>query len=281
VSCQFARAITLVKEQSIEQHIEVEYSGWRKIIGLYQEAKKTIEQQWRDLATADDTGLKFVHADKLAIMDVACLLQQILSGDAKVSKEQELVAQFMEILTGKPLAPVPQNTIAVTVSTPLVFSPTATASPQSGSATTSSPTSPSSSLSLDVMMKRLQFLEEQARHKEEQANQEKAEKEAIRLKLEKQEKELKALKAAVNPDDETVPVGSDDQQQLLMSAQAKAAASSQQNSSASAVQLHSEVHEHSGRLHQVEVAVMSLQAQNDALQLQVAEANVLLKQKKK
>lgn len=101
VCCKFSRQITLIKRDDIQKQVNKEYQGWKKIIGLFEEAKAIIEQQWKDLAYSDATGVALTSEDKLAIMDGAYLLQQILSGDARVEKEQDLADQFTMILCGK------------------------------------------------------------------------------------------------------------------------------------------------------------------------------------
>lgn len=211
VCCQFAREITLAREQDIQQLVEIEYSGWRKILGLFAEAKVAIEQQWNNLTTSDGTGLILLASEKRAVLDVAYLLQQILSGDVKVSKEQELSNQFMIILTGKPYQvrilatidnvavtrPVLHNTTVAPFSMSNALSPNSTTASISNSSTWTVPASPNSTassvspLAIEKMHKKIQLLEEQAKLEKEQAKQRE---EAMQRELKKQREEQEKLK---------------------------------------------------------------------------------------
>lgn len=105
VCCQVSHQVTLAKKEDIQKQVAVEYKGWKKIAGLLAEAKAILDQHWKDLKFADATGVALTPEDKLAILDAAYLLQQILSGDAKINKdyenEQVFVEQFIAILTDK------------------------------------------------------------------------------------------------------------------------------------------------------------------------------------
>ncbi len=101
IACSFARKMTIAKESIIEKQVAVEYKGLDKLKGLYQKVKEMLEMQWKDLATSDRTGVKIGPEDKLAVLDCAFLLQQILSGKAKIEKEKDLAVQFVQVVTGE------------------------------------------------------------------------------------------------------------------------------------------------------------------------------------
>lgn len=105
ISCDFARKLALAKEQEIDQHVEVVYKGAAQIKGFLIFVKDSIKQQWEGLSTRDKTGVKFWPEDKLAVFDVAFTLQQVISGVAKIDGTKDLVAQFVEIVTGEPYKP--------------------------------------------------------------------------------------------------------------------------------------------------------------------------------
>lgn len=135
----FARQITLVKETTIEQQVDIKYEGFDKVKELYQTLKDTFEKLWKGLVTSDKTGVTLCAQDKLAVLDAAFLLQQILSEEVKIDKEQSLSAQFITVLTGQTYQPrqfaavapvlLDANAAAVAVA-PAVPSPT---NPQSNS----------------------------------------------------------------------------------------------------------------------------------------------------
>lgn len=105
VICAFARQITLAQENSIEQQVLVKYQGLGKIKGFFQMVKDTLDNQWKDLATSDRTGVTLGAEDKFAILDCAYLLQQILSGEAKIDRNGDLIAQFVQVITGQAYQP--------------------------------------------------------------------------------------------------------------------------------------------------------------------------------
>lgn len=197
VCCQFSREITLAKEKDIQQLVEVQYEGWRKII---KEIKETVEQQWQDLATADTTNLTIKAEDKLAIWDAAYLLQQIMSGDAKIVKEKELTAQFIEVLTRKAYLPAMTNTDVISTA---IISVTPT-KPNSLANTASSalPNSPT----MEEMARELRFLKEKSEKNEQ-------EKQEMNRALERQQAEHEKFKESLK--DIGVSVGDGSQVQDL------------------------------------------------------------------
>lgn len=136
--CQiFARELTFSKAKIIEEQIEIEYKGIDKVKSIYHFVKDEINNKWRDLKLNDKTGIKYTPQDKLAVLDVAFLLQQILSGSVKIKKNENLVEQFINVLlknneTSQELNASPKNfastsliqvTSTVTAtSIPIVFS---------------------------------------------------------------------------------------------------------------------------------------------------------------
>lgn len=102
ICAQTARKVTLVKKLQIERQEVIKYEGWTRIPGLWEKATTLINQQWNDLTNmSDTTGVTLCPEEKLAVLDVAYILQQILSGDVKIDQEEDLSSQFVEILTGK------------------------------------------------------------------------------------------------------------------------------------------------------------------------------------
>lgn len=101
----FARQLTLAKERSILQQEEMHYSGLAKIQGLFSFVSEELQKQWKDLATPDKTGVTYIPQDKFAVLDMAFLLQQILSDSVKIKKDEDLPNQFFKVVMGQDYQP--------------------------------------------------------------------------------------------------------------------------------------------------------------------------------
>ena len=98
----FTQRLTLAKEEAILQQKEVHYEGIDRLKGFYQMVKEALEHQKKELAKSDKTGVTLPAEDKLAVLDCAYLLQQIMSGKASIDKSKDIPAQFITIITGEP-----------------------------------------------------------------------------------------------------------------------------------------------------------------------------------
>lgn len=101
-----ARKAALSKEHLILKQQEIHHEGIDKLKGYYHMVKEVLEHQWKDLSKGDKTGVTLYVEDKLAVLDCAYLLQQIMSGKAKIDKTMDLAAQFIAIIAGEPYKPV-------------------------------------------------------------------------------------------------------------------------------------------------------------------------------
>lgn len=102
---RFACQLALINEGEIEKLVAPQYEGIDKVKGLYHYVKDELEQQWKDLASSDKTRVTLLPEDKRAMLDCAYLLQQILSGEAKVDNTQDLVPQFIKVIKGQTYTP--------------------------------------------------------------------------------------------------------------------------------------------------------------------------------
>lgn len=158
VSCNFARMLTLANEDIIEKQIEIEYAGIRKVIGFFHFVKEELQKKWKGLSTPDKTGVSYTPQDKRAVLDLAALLQLILSKTVLINKNENLEAQFFKALTGKTYQPrvfTTSNTIATTQDVQSVASAVASASTKHDN------------LDIDSLLKRLDTQQEICAQKEE------------------------------------------------------------------------------------------------------------------
>ena len=152
VSYEFARLLTLAKEDTIQNQREVQYEGLAKIKSFYRSIKQSLNKLRQDLVTSDTTGITLKAEEELAVLDCAYVLHQILSGEAAIDMSGNLTSQFIEIVTGEPRKPQtlifaasPADSVAATMH----LKPTVTvASPQS-------PLSPISEADLKAMQEQL------------------------------------------------------------------------------------------------------------------------------
>lgn len=100
VVCTFARQVTILNRETIVQQVDQQYKGIRKVVGWAKSLKAELDKQWKGLSTSDKTGVSYTPQDKLAVLDMASFLKKILSKKVKIKKEEDLVAQFLMIMTG-------------------------------------------------------------------------------------------------------------------------------------------------------------------------------------
>ncbi len=98
----FTQRLTLIREETILQQKEVHYKGIDRLKGFYQMVKEALEHQKKDLAKSDKTGVTLPVEDKLAVLDCAYLLQQIMSGKVPIDKSKDISTQFITVITGEP-----------------------------------------------------------------------------------------------------------------------------------------------------------------------------------
>ena len=99
----FTQRLTLIREETILQQKEVHHKGVDRLKGFYQMVKEALEHQKKDLAKSDKTGVTLPVEDKLAVLDCAYLLQQIMSGKVPIDKSKDIPAQFITVhRRGKP-----------------------------------------------------------------------------------------------------------------------------------------------------------------------------------
>ena len=98
----FTQRLTLAKEDVILQQREDHYKGIDRLKGFYQMVKEALEHQKKDLAKSDKTGVTLPVEDKLAVLDCAYLLQQIMSGKVPIDKSKDISTQFITVITGEP-----------------------------------------------------------------------------------------------------------------------------------------------------------------------------------
>ena len=190
----FSRHLTLSKEDYIEKLVETQYEGLDKIKGFYQLVKETLEQKWEGLATSDKTGICLVPEDKLAMLDCAYLLQQILSGEVNLDKTKDLAPQFIKIITGQTYNPKSlslsdspkPNSVAMSMGAVLVSS-------------TLSPSNVATLSEVDELRRQLAAQQEAMKRQQEEIDRkQKAQEEADR----KHAEELKALREATEASNE-------------------------------------------------------------------------------
>lgn len=184
VASDFARQFTLIREEKIEQQREVKHEGLDKIKGFFQMVKEMLEQQWNDLATSDRTGVTLFPEDKLAALDCAYLLQQVLSGDAKINKAQDLVNQFIVAINGESYKPrnFTETTEGAQKSQVQTMVTVMSSTPQSASP---------NNFDLLILAERLQAQEEKSRAQEEKFKLQEAEAKALKERIAEQEAKYK------------------------------------------------------------------------------------------
>ena len=90
VCCTFARKMTITQQAIIEQDGGLKHQNGNKIMAFFEKVKEAL----------DHPGVRYAAEDKLALLDVTYLLEQILSGKVTINKDKDLALQFIEIVTG-------------------------------------------------------------------------------------------------------------------------------------------------------------------------------------
>lgn len=179
VICTFARQVTIAQEKVIEQKTQPKSKGLTKVKEFFKNVKDKL----------DHPGIKLVTEDKMALLDAAYLLEQILSGDAKIDRNQDLASQFVKVVTEEVYQPKKFSDTTVIQTKSVVFSidPTILNTLRLPSTTPSNDAS--QALSMEAVQ---QLLKEQSRVYEETLRKQQ---EQFELNKQNQEKENRKLLA--------------------------------------------------------------------------------------
>lgn len=104
---RFSRQLTLIKETEIQGQVTFTPSGvMEQLRSFYESIKEELYRFRHDQKVSDSTGLNFKAEEKLALLDGAFLIEQVLSGnaklDAEVTKDLAVVPIFLQVVLKNP-----------------------------------------------------------------------------------------------------------------------------------------------------------------------------------
>ena len=195
VAYRFSVQLTLEKRKIIEEEVK-EVSTPIKFLN---EFKRFFRHQLQGLKTSNAKGLSLTAEEEQAMEDGASLLAAILSNQAKIDKEKDLVLQFLRIMLGQDYSyPIIENessklNVAPTrtsAASPLTVVPVAVVNSSATVLSQLIPGTQGDNQTMAMMMQKLQVQEEQLKRMQE--------------KLEEQEKAKEALATQKKLEDELV-----------------------------------------------------------------------------
>ncbi len=101
VAYRFSVQLTLEKRKIITEEAKEINTVADHLIKFLENFKKFFRHQLKDMKTSNAKGLSLTREEELAMEDGASLLAVILSDQAKIDREKDLVLQFLQLVLGR------------------------------------------------------------------------------------------------------------------------------------------------------------------------------------